>query len=368
MILYRAINSADYIHYQEKSEIICNLLRSDNSSKLQGIIKEEVDSNFKFGLDRIIAHIDGQKMENTCWISTSSDFNFLAREFSIPQSGKFNADSYRKYIAFINSSDEIMLNNLASTDQNHQDKFIGKFIDLTNNKLQIYTDKKYIQPLYRNEDSYFYNLKNMVRDFNQTYNGHTTSNIQGYSNFATSAHEYVFYKKICGKNIIKVLSPLLQDIIFTKTCNKSIEETNMIIQKCLIDYENIDTDIFHKYEFSPLEKEIINYLYVEQKPGEFNTLIHLIPKLYTKRDNIMALYEGLKEIKRNILRKITHEYDIELLDDHIYVVDYEHIVQRQLIDRKLTKKNNNDVIYYTDMNNELQQGKIKQLTKNKNSH
>ena len=61
-----------------------------------------------------------------------------------------------------------------------------------------------------------------------------------------------------------------------------------------------------------------------------------MPYLYDKFIPSIDLYDFLKEIKRNILRKITGEQNIPLLDDEIFVSDLEH-------DKKNTLPNNKKI-------------------------
>ena len=72
------------------------------------------------------------------------------------------------------------------------------------------------------------------------------------------------------------------------------------------------------------------------------------------KKSLSELYEILKDVKKSILRKITGVEKIELLDNEIFVSDYDHCVNSTLFDgRKVNKRNKYDIIFFTDEQKKL---------------
>ena len=125
------------------------------------------------------------------------------------------------------------------------------------------------------------------------------------------------------------------------------------LNKYLDKYANMDNDIHtSKYDFSKIEKQIIDYLYKLDKNGHYNALISLIPQ-YCKTTDAVDFYDKLKIIKRLIIRRITGIDNVMLLDDDIKVLN-------EYLFNKMSKSQKdaviNDVIYYQDSNYQIISG------------
>lgn len=372
MYLFRALNDFDMECISKYSIISCNLFRSylDVSTKKEAlkIMKELVSTNITTSLDRIIGHVNGKALNYSCWISTSDDLLFTLKEYAIPQSGTYNIDMYRKNVAILDFKESDMLNltSLDFKDKDEYKKMYSKTLDLTNNKLGDYFDQGLIKPLSRND---YTNCVSGNVYFNaglKELNG--LSRIHGISGFASKAGENVVYYRINKDKIKRILTPLDQDILYAifidlirkdkkKERNLSkIEEHNYMLSalnKYLDKYANIDNDIHtSKYDFSKIEKQIIDYLYKLDKNGHYNALISLIPQ-YCKTTDAVDFYDKLKIIKRLIIRIITGIDNVMLLDDDIKVLN-EYLFNEMSKSQKAAVIN--DVIYYQDSNYQIISG------------
>lgn len=372
MYLFRALNDFDMECISKYSIISCNLFRSylDKCTKEEAleIMTELVNTNITTSLDRIIGHVNGKALNYSCWISTSDDLLFTLKEYAIPQSGTYNIDMYRKNVAILefDESDKINLASLDFKDKDEYKKMYSKALDLTNNKLGDYFNQGLIKPLSRND---YTNCVSGNVYFNaglKELNG--LSRIHGISGFASKAGENVVYYRINKDKIKRILTPLDQDILYAifidlirkdkkKERNLSkIEERNYMLSalnKYLDKYANIDNDIHtSKYDFSKIEKQIIDYLYKLDKNGHYNALISLIPQ-YCKTTDAVDFYDKLKIIKRLIIRRITGIDNVMLLDDDIKVLN-------EYLFNKMSKSQKdaviNDVIYYQDSNYQIISG------------
>ena len=389
MYLFRALNDFDMECISKYSIISCNLFRSylDKRTKEEAkkIMTELVNTNITTSLDRIIGHINGKALNYSCWISTSDDLLFTLKEYAIPQSGTYNIDMYRKNVAILefDESDMINLDSLDFKDKDEYEKMYSKALDLTNNKLGYYFDKGLIKPLSRND---YTNCVSGNVYFNaglKELNG--LSRIHGISAFASKAGENVVYYRINKDKIKMILTPLDQDIlyaIFIDLIRKDkkeegnlskIEERNymlLALKKCLVKYANIDNDIYiSNYGFSKIEMAMIENLYKVDANGHYNALINNVVG-DCKNIDAVKYYEHLKNVKRNIISKITGLDNVMLLDDDIEVLNEKLYQEKQaLLNAAAFKKYLNDVIYYQDSNyqiisgNELKKG----LTKKKKS-
>lgn len=367
------------------SIISCNLFRSylDVSTKKQAlkIMKELVSTNITTSLDRIIGHVNGKDLNYSCWISTSDDLLFTLKEYAIPQSGTYNIDMYRKNVAILefDESDMINLDSLDFKDKDEYEKMYSKALDLTNNKLGNYFNQGLIKPLNANEDSFKVSVDSWCKNYNQE------SGVHGISGFASKAGENVVYYRINKDKIKRILTPLDQDVIYAifidlirkdkkeeRNLNK-IEERNYMLKalnKYLDKYTNINNDIFEEnYGFSKIEMAMIENLYKVDANGHYNALINNVVG-DCKNIDAVKYYEHLKNIKRNIISKITGLDNVMLLDDDIEILNEKLYQEKQaLLNDAAFKKYLNDVIYYQDSNyqivsgNELKKG----LTKNKKS-
>lgn len=352
MISYRGINDIDtrYLFDQSSNSIKCSLDSMKIDTKLKRTIYDEIhNGEMSLSLDRTIGHISGKNIGGSSWISTSIDFNFVATEYAIPQAGKYNSFPYRKNIIVVDSTDEIDVLNLKNRYE-ASNEFVGKYIDLSNGNLKRLVDFGFIKALYQNENSYYYDC---LKDFSNKLNGKGCVNINGFSNFATGAKECLFYREIPKKNIVSILTPLVQDLIYIETCGKNICDSNKIVFDCINKYKDLN---LNDYDFTPEEMNMINFIYNKNEFGNYYCIINLIPYFYNVNDNLEVdeLYEVLKNIKRNILAKISGCKDIPLVDDKIYAVRYENFMNKVLSDgRPITKTNQYDIIYRTDENRVL---------------
>lgn len=373
MYLYRAINSFDEKIYNKKNFIVCNLYRTNNifdeknyseknciahnilsDNELKYIkIKNEVFSggigDIGLILDRIIGHVNGKNLKNSCWVSTSSDLLLTISEFAIPQSGKYNIDPERKNVIVIDidDSNEILPSTYSRDDKDIK-KITGKYIDLSSGKLQKYVAEGFIRPLSANERSYFERPTYSVN-----YNPQTI-NVAGFSNFAESVSEHLFYFGI--ENIKYILSPLEQDLIYAIQNEFPNIELKYIVDYVKTNPLNIDTKLL-----DGVEVNIYNYLY---KPinNKYNNLIDLVPILFEENQSfydIIYLYEFLKNKKRSLMKKLLQQLycinvtkSISLPDDKIYTTtDYYYNNNMVNSNKQKTSSNKNDIIYIQDSNN-----------------
>ena len=367
------------------SIISCNLFRSylDKRTKEEAkkIMTELVNTNITTSLDRIIGHINGKALNYSCWISTSDDLLFTLKEYAIPQSWTYNIDLYRKNVAILefDESDMINLDSLDFKDKDEYEKMYSKALDLTNNKLVNYFNQGLIKPLSANEESFKVSINSWCKNYNQE------SGVHGISGFASKAGENVIFYRVNKDKIKRILTPLDQDILYAIFIDlirkdKKEEENLSKIDECnymllalieyLDKYANIDNDIYiSNYGFSKTEMAMIENLYKADANGHYNALINNVVG-DCKNIDAVKYYEHLKNIKRNIISKITGLDNVMLLDDDIAVLNEKLYQEKQaLLNDAAFKKYLNDVIYYQDSNyqiisgNELKEG----LTKKKKS-
>lgn len=387
MHLFRALNDFDMECISKYSIISCNLFRSylDVSTKEEAkkIMTELVSTNITTSLDRIIGHVNGKALNYSCWISTSDDLLFTLKEYAIPQSGTYNIDLYRKNVAILefDKSDKINLASLDFKDKDEYKKMYSKTLDLTNNKLDAYFNQGLIKPLSTNEDSF----KVSIDSWCKSHDPELELSLHGISGFASKAGENVVYYRINKDKIKRVLTPLDQDIIYAIFIDlirkdkkeernlSKIEEHNymlLALNEYLDKYANIDNDIYiSNYGFSKTEMAMIENLYKVDANGHYNALINNVVG-DCKNIDAVKYYEHLKNIKRNIISKITGLDNVMLLDDDIAVLNEKLYQEKKaLLNDATFKKYLNDVIYYQDSNyliisgNELKKG----LTKKKKS-
>ena len=381
MYLFRALNDFDMECISKYSIISCNLFRSylDICTKEEAkkIMTELVNTNITTSLDRIIGHINGKALNYSCWISTSDDLLFTLKEYAIPQSGTYNIDMYRKNVAILefDESDIINLDSLDFKDKDEYEKMYSKALDLTNNKLGNYFNQGLIKPLSTNEDSFKVSINSWCKSYNQE------SGVHGISGFASKAGENVIFYRVNKDKIKRILTPLDQDIlyaIFIDLIRKDkkeegnlskIEECNYMLS-ALIKYLDKYANIYiSNYGFSKTEMAMIENLYKVDANGHYNALINNVVR-DCKNIDAVKYYEHLKNIKRNIISKITGLNNVMLLDDDIAVLNEKLYQEKKaILNDAAFKKYLNDVIYYQNNNyqiisgNELKKG----LTKKKKS-
>lgn len=381
MYLFRALNDFDMECISKYSIISCNLFRSylDKRTKEEAkkIMTELVNTNITTSLDRIIGHINGKALNYSCWISTSDDLLFTLKEYAIPQSGTYNIDMYRKNVAILefDESDMINLDSLDFKDKDEYEKMYSKALDLTNNKLGNYFDKGLIKPLSANEESFKVSINSWCKNYNQE------SGVHGISGFASKAGENVIFYRVNKDKIKRILTPLDQDILYAIFIDlirkdKKEEENLSKIDECnymllaLNEYLDKYANIYiSNYGFSKTEMAMIENLYKADANGHYNALINNVVG-DCKNIDAVKYYEHLKNIKRNIISKITGLDNVMLLDDDIAVLNEKLYQEKKvLLNDAAFKKYLNDVIYYQDSNyqiisgNELKKG----LTKKKKS-
>lgn len=368
MYLFRALNDFDMECISKYSIISCNLFRSylDVSTKKQAleIMTELVSTNITTSLDRIIGHVNGKALNYSCWISTLDDLLFTLKEYAIPQSGTYNIDMYRKNVAILgfDESDKINLACLDFKDKDEYKKMYSNTLDLTNNKLGYYFNQGLIKPLSTNEDSFKVSIDSWCKSYNQE------SSVHGISGFASKAGENVVYYRINKDKIKRVLTPLDQDIIYAIFIDlirkdkkeernlSKIDERNYMLKalnKYLKKYTNIDNDIcISNYGFSKTEMAMIENLYKVDANGHYNALINNVVG-DCKNIDAVKYYEHLKNIKRDIISKITGLDNVMLLDDDIKVLN-EYLFNKMSKSQKAAVIN--DVIYYQDSNYQIISG------------
>jgi len=356
MYLFRGLNERDYNLYCTNKDILCNLSRYNNDPDMYNIIYEVSKKDLSLSLDRIIGHVSGKNIKYSAWISASSDYNYVLKEYCIPQCGRYNLDSHRKNVIVIDSNNKID-ENIDRNSTNLTD-YIGYYINLSNNNLQKYVNNEFVLPLSKNEKSYYSTTSNVA------YSDDYIPNIQGFSNFATGASEYLFFISIKKENIKYIIDPLMQDIIYAYTYglndNSLIER---IIDLCM-NYEYLIKNRINNnfYNFTDKEISLINYLYTE-KNDKYNNAIDLVVENYDRSHDIVIDYENIKNLKRSILSKITGLDNINIVDDSIYVIN-DTLNNNGILSNNhiINKRNMHDILYVTDEDGNLHKGNSKVKT------
>uniref|UniRef100_UPI004026C82C hypothetical protein n=1 Tax=Candidatus Ventrenecus sp. TaxID=3085654 RepID=UPI004026C82C len=356
MLLYRALNEEDMKNLSLEEDILCQAREHDlNHASIIDIIfrKNNILPSFY-----IIKHIRNNA-KDSMWISTSKDFNFVAREYAIVQAGNYNSYKKRKNIAILDIPEE----EFYDLKQEKKGKVRhSSYLDLAKQgALQELVDKKDVLPFYVAKEEKGLHMTR-EEEIKKAVLEYVIPKISA-SDWASKAREVLIFSEIKKEYVKGVLTPLMQDYLYVKT--KKIEQTirvkgvithepfeitqqkieekvNQCVEEFLSqDLQNWQTDIFNNKTFSPFEKNLIQYMYQEN-----NTLVFLVSDFYNGqkseiRYDIEGFYEVLKETKRDILRKLTGEKNIALLDDEIFVLNQ---------NKKIPKERKNDVIYF--VNNE----------------
>lgn len=360
MHLYRALNKEDEKHYLNNEDILCQIGQK-YTSVIDFIIKNHSISPSYYILKHIISNA-----HNSMWISTSKSFNYVAKEYALIQAGKYNHYMKRKNIAVLNIPDDCYY-DFAKEKENLVKR--GSYVNLSYaNALQSLVNSKDVLPLYIAKDIKGLNLT--INEISKIidYQNKCKINVDGFSNFASESREVLVFSEIKKKYCEVILSPLMQDCLFAVTqkmedkireenkttkltaeeINQKCEEaTNKIIQNFLqIDTNKWQEDILNNngYDFSITEMNLIHYLYQNN-----DTLIHLVKSFFENqsgpiRYDIEGFYALLKELKRNILFKITEIKDARMVDDEILVLNKNSTV---------SDKRKNDVIYKISKDNKL---------------
>ena len=168
-------------------------------------------------LDTIIGHVGGQTLKSgtSPWISTSTDFYFVAREYSIKQAGNYNTENNRKNIAFIlydNIYDSV------SKIREIKDK-VNNFsfaIDLRNDKLGEYYKEGVVGSIETNINLSNLSYKNIAKILSKDLLKYHP-NLTGFYGYSTNASEIVINRKIESDKIVLIINPLLIDILYSFT-------------------------------------------------------------------------------------------------------------------------------------------------------
>ena len=337
MILYRAINDTDLESLETYHDIGSSLVYTYLSEAKVGF-KNKIknlriylhrcfDEPRMCALDCIVAHISGKRLMcgKSPWISTTTDFNYAASEYSIPQSGNYNNDDKRKTIVIINMPNDRVFSNKEDIKKLRETKEEYFAIDLRNDNLEELFEYEAILPEYANPKLPGYDLL-------KTHKG---KKVTGFSNFATVASEVLIYGEVLKNNIKAILSPELVDILYS----------------CDIDIEN-------NYDFIVDNYEELNK-YLKELNNEFigtdltNCLIRNINSI--PGNNIEEKYIFIKGLKRRFIleatKYINNKYNISLIfkrliDDAVLVKEYENINNNTSIDDLVVFSKDNNIYKY----------------------
>lgn len=345
MLLYRAINNKDKNNLDNNKKIYCTLINSylslkdlESSAKTyyekRKVKKKKIaiidnvntciNDNIGNALDTIVGHVGGQKLQSgtSPWISVSSDFSFVAEEYSIPQSGKYNYFRERKPIIIIEIPNNKLLKE-AEEIKNIRNKNNNKdfCIDLRDGNLNNLFDNDAVLAQKYNENMSAYNVvdsfyREMVKK----------TNVTGFSNFADKSKEILVFAQIKKDYIKAVLSPQLVDILYA--CNVDIEANKYLI---INNYNDLNNDLINLGDYL-IGKNLIDYL----KENYSNI----------KGSNIEEKYNHLKQVKLQMISKIveyinkkynTNFEATRVLDNELLVRCYENI-------GNLTRVSKNDLL------------------------
>lgn len=345
MLLYRAINDNDKNNLDNNKDIYCSLVNSFLSLKRLRTSAKTPSEKIKVkkrsakvvdyvntcilgykgnALDIILGHVGGQniKAETSPWISVSSDFYFVAEEYSVPQAGKYNYFRKRKPIIMIEIPDDILLKKVDEVKEKRNDRSIKDFcVDLREGNLNtLFNDEAVLAQKYNPNLLGYSPTASIDRE-----NGKKTR-VDGFSNYAYDAGEIVMFARIKKDYVKAVLSPELIDILYS--CNVNIEENkDFIINNC---------DSLNKFLIS------LNEYFIGKN------LIDFLKDNYSniKGNNVEEKYDHLKQVKLQIMAKIVDhinkEYNTDfeatrVLDEEVLVRCYQNI-------GNLSDKAKNDLI------------------------
>ena len=305
MILYRALNEMDIKNLKEHELIYCTMYNHRTQLKNKHKWnKSDINcyNDFKksFGktgkiantLDTIIGHIQGQRLKsnNSPWVSTSTNLDYVITEYAVPQAGNYNTQNMRKPIALIDFDDNLVLDTVEkiSSIRNSEEDF--KYaIDLRKGKLNEYVDNSAVNPASTNPE---------LSSYNAAYTANRKKNkkhVKGFAGYATTASEVLVNKVIGSDDIALIIPPIVQDIIYG--CNYKIKD----IEECKV-LCNLIKELY--YELSK-NNPFLQVLYPTYDEG-----INLTDYLYNYYDNIKGStieekYHTLKREKIMILSYIS---------------------------------------------------------------
>ena len=359
MILYRALNEEDMDNYNNDNYIFCSLYNAKFNK-----INKRISKNYniyynlcllkdrKYALDSIIGHISGKRLSVNIspWVSTSTDFDFVVREYAVPQAGNYNYQRKRKPVLVIDIDDDKVYSDYNKIIKLRDSRNCDFAIDLRNGLLNEYYDKNAISSEKYNIDMPGYNL---TADANRELLGYKTS-VQGFSNYAYASSEVLIYGAIDKKYNKVLIYPLLQDIIYSIGV-----DINELLPLIINDGYKINFTInnFCK-EFDPLFREL--YPSNEESVNLTDYLVdnyNCIPG-----NNIEEKYNYLKEEKKKMLGIIVNKLNLlfntsykvtRLIDDSLLVSNYENLnnlSDKQRNDLLLIEKDNSLYSYVNESN------------------
>lgn len=333
MLLYRAINEKDKKNLDIKKMIYCTLintylsLKDLEASAKTGYEKRKVKKkkitviddvnnciygNIGNALDTIVGHVGGQKLQSgtSPWISVGADYHFVAEEYSIPQSGKYNYFRERKPIIIIEIPDNKLLKESEEIKKmrntNNNTDF---YIDLRDGNLNTLFDNDAVQAQKYNDNMSVYDvLSSLDRELGKK------TNVKGFSNFAVKSKEVLAFGLIKEKYIKAELSPQLVDILYA--CNVDIEANKDFI---INNYEDLNKVLIDLKDYF-IGRNLIDFL----KDNYSNI----------KGNNIEEKYEHLKQVKLQFISKIvkyinekynTNFNATRVLDDQLLVRCYKNV-------------------------------------------
>lgn len=347
MFLFRAMSDKDIENYYNSKNIFCTLANSffdiDNrdkneQNKIRLCCSQYFNDTRENALNGMIGHVSGAKFkcDRSPWISTSSDFRFVACEYAVPQAGKYNWFNKRRPIVLIDYDDDKIYDENAKIFKLRKENNKDFAVDLRDNKLKELYDLDIIE----NETTFGYTWTNGTVLKNK---------IDGINNFATGAKEILIFGEIKRNDIKLVIYPVLQDILYS--CNIDINSNYDFIMKNGKKINKIISDMINDNSFFKL-------LYPDLKTGI--PLTDILEENYSKisGNDIESKYMKLKELKykelsllvANINKKLHTNWVVnDLVDNKIIVCNYTNIkkyTDRQLNDIILIERNN-DVYRYS---------------------
>ena len=302
MILYRALNEMDIKNLKEYKFVYCTMYNHriqlknkqdwDKSDNEWYSDYTKIDEKTKNALDTVIGHVQGKKLGNDTspWISTSTNLDYVITEYAVPQAGNYNTQNMRKPIALIDFDDNLVLDTVEkiSSIRNSEEDF--KYaIDLRKGKLNEYVDNSAVNPASTNPE---------LSSYNAAYTANRKKNkkpVKGFAGYATTASEVLVNKVIGSDDIVLIIPPIVQDIIYG--CNYKIKD----IEECKV-LCNLIKELY--YELSK-NNPFLQVLYPTYDEG-----INLTDYLYNYYDNIKGStieekYHTLKREKIIILSYIS---------------------------------------------------------------
>ena len=350
MLVYRAINNYDLKKYNEgcniESTMYTTTLELSDIKKNKKLKKKEREKFYRGellfmhkranALDTITGHISGVKLDSRTspWISVSSDFSFVVREYAVPQSGKYNFQHERKPIIVINIDESTIYDTVDKVKSLRNSTENNIVVDLRNNKLSEYFDNDAVMCEKLNMDLPNYDIS---YDVNKDSNYKTKVN--GFSNFATNSSELLIYGIIDKDKIEYVVYPLLQDILYS--CNRiAISNTKNIIDD-LNKYLNSlygYLDSFYKELYPDITKgaNLTDYLINNYNNILGNSIEEKYCNLKSKKLELLNIICNLLNKKFNLDLN-----PIRLIDDNILVSSYNNI-------NNISDKQLNDLILIED--------------------